>query len=172
VELSQQEQVLFEAARVLLATGNASEALELAAQLADRLAPEPRAYAKLVEGEAALAGNDPTRAVVAFQQAQGILDTWLGRAALGRALVATGAFPEAHAELENALSRRGEACSVFLDDVPSYHSFPQVHYWLGRALEGLGSPGAAEAYRTFIDIKATNDDDPLVADAKRRIESD
>ena len=58
-----------------------------------------------------------------------------------------------------------------LDDVPSYHFFPQVHYWLGRALEGLGSPGAADAYRAFLEIKAGADDDPMVADVLRRLQN-
>ncbi len=171
LELSEQEQVLFEAAKVLVATGSEDEARELATRLADKLAPEPRAFSKLIEGEIALANGDLLQAVIAFQESQKILDTWLGRVSLGRAYIATGAFTEAHAELENALARRGEACSVFLDDVPSYHYLPQVHYWLGRALEGLGSPGAAEQYQTYLDIKAGADDDPMVAEARERIEA-
>jgi tetratricopeptide (TPR) repeat protein len=171
VETGQQKEVLFEAARVFLASGHEDEALELAAQLAERLAPEPRSYSKLIEGEIALANREPRRAAALFLEAQEILDTWIGRVALGRAYLESGAFPEAHAELENALTRRGEAASVFLDDLPTYHYLPPVHYYLGRALEGLGSPAAADSYRTFLEIKTNGDGGPLVADARRCFES-
>jgi tetratricopeptide (TPR) repeat protein/tRNA A-37 threonylcarbamoyl transferase component Bud32 len=162
VKASQQDPVLFEAARVHIGAGDQSVASALAAQLADRLAPEPRAYAKLIEGEIALANGEVSRAVSLFNEAQAILDTWLGRIDLGRAYLESGAFLEAHAEFEAALGRQGEAASVFLDDLPSYHYLPPLHYWLGRALEGLGSPAAADSYRTFLEIKANADEDPLV----------
>jgi tetratricopeptide (TPR) repeat protein len=168
VQISQQEQVLFEAARVYLASGGEEEARRLATQLAERLAPEPRSYSKLIEGEIALANAEPQRAVTSFLEAQEILDTWIGRVSLGRAYLESGAFPEAHAELEVALARRGEAASVFLDDSPTYHYLPPVHYYLGRALEGLGSASAADSYRTFLEVKVDDGGDPLVADALER----
>jgi hypothetical protein len=71
--------------------------------------------------------------------------------------------------LEACLKRRGEATAVFLDDVPTYRLFPPVYYYLGRAQEGLKSPAAAESYKTFIGIKASSTEDPLVADARRRV---
>jgi tetratricopeptide (TPR) repeat protein len=168
---SQQDPVLFEAARVHLRAGDEGGAKDLAARLAERLAPEPRAYAVLIEGELALADGNATRAVTLFLEAQTILDTWIGRLDLGLAYLESGAYPEAHAEFENALKRRGEATSVFLDDVPTYHYLPIVHYYLGRALEGLGSSAAAGSYRTFLEIKATADGDPLVADGRNRLNS-
>ena len=60
---------------------------------------------------------------------------------------------------------------MFLDDVPSYRVFPSVYYYLGRAQEGLGSPAAADSYRTFLAIKEKADPatDPLVQDARRRV---
>jgi len=171
VEASQQDPVLFEAARVHIGAGDQSGASALASQLADRLAPEPRAYAKLIEGEIALANGEASRAVSLFNEAQDILDTWLGRIDLGRAYLESGAFLEAHAEFEVALQRQGEAASVFLDDLPSYHYLPPLHYWLGRALEGLGSPAAADSYRVFLEIKADANENPMVKDSIRRVES-
>jgi hypothetical protein len=97
------------------------------------------------------------------------VDTWLGRYLLGRAYLEAGAFTEADSELEICLKRRGEATAVFLDDVPSYHVFPPVYYWLGRAQEGLGSPKAADSFRRFVEIRANAQDDPLVLDARRRL---
>jgi hypothetical protein len=43
-----------------------------------------------------------------------------------------------------------------------------VAYWRARALEAQKLPGAADAYRAFLAQKAT-DEDPLVADARRRL---
>ena len=93
VEASQQEPVLFEAARVSIGVGDEEGAADLAVQLSERLAPEPRAYAKLIEGELALADGDATRAVTLFLEAQTILDTWIGRLDLGLAYLQSDAFP-------------------------------------------------------------------------------
>jgi tetratricopeptide (TPR) repeat protein len=169
IQASQQDPVLFEAAIVHLGAEDQNEANILANQLAERLAPEPRAYAKMVGGEIALANSEGARAVALFSEAQAILDTWIGRLALGRAYLENNAFPEAHAELENALERKGEATSVFCDDLPTFHYLPQVQYYLGRALEGLGSPAAANAFQKFLTIRSAGGTDPLVADAQRRL---
>jgi hypothetical protein len=77
-------------------------------------------------------------------------------------------YPEAQRELGECLRRRGEAAAVFLDEVPSFRLLPPVHYHLGRALEGLGSPQAAEQFRTYVAIRAGGSD-PLVGDARRRL---
>jgi tetratricopeptide (TPR) repeat protein len=168
VEASQQDPVLFEAARVHIGAGDQSGASAVASQLAERLAPEPRAYAKLIEGEIALAEGEASRAVTHFNDAQAILDTWLGRVDLGRAYLEGGAFLEANAEFEAALRRQGEAISVFLDDLPTFHYLPPLHYWLGRALEGLGSSASADSYSLFLEIRGNGDGDPMVADARKR----
>ena len=78
-------------------------------------------------------------------------------------------FIEASSEFDICLNRRGEATSVFLDDIPSYHLLPAVYYYQGRAGEGLHSQGAAESYKLFLEIKAKGSEDPLVADAHRRL---
>jgi len=93
----------------------------------------------------------------------------LGHFDMGLAYLAASAYTEASSEFDVCLKRRGEATSVFLDDVPSYHLLPTVYYYLGRAREGLNSPGAAESYKMFLSIKENGAGDPLVADAQRRI---
>ncbi len=107
-----------------------------------------------------------------FQEAQIILDTWLGRFALGRAFLELEAYPDAYSELDACLNHRGEATSIFFDGVPSYHVLPPIYYYLGRAQEGLGSAAAAESYQKYLEIKEKEDwGDPLVKDARQRLSS-
>ena len=119
----------------------------------------------------ALKDGEPQRAISLFGEAQELIDSWIGRYLLGQAYLAAEAYTEAYSEFEACLKRRGEATAVFLDDVPSYYYFPPVYYWLGRAQEGLGSPGATDSYRTFLAIKESGDGTPLVADARRRLQA-
>jgi tetratricopeptide (TPR) repeat protein/predicted Ser/Thr protein kinase len=168
--LSKRHYILLSAGRTLAGAGEEKRARQLATTLASQIEAEPRSFAKLIEGEVLLRRNQAREAAARFREAGEILDTWLGRYLLGRAYLEAGAFTEAHAELEICLKRRGEATSIFLDDVPSYHVLPPVYYYLGRAQEGLGSAGAAESYRRFVELRAQADDDPLVLDARRRLE--
>lgn len=166
---SKEPGVLYRAAQVYLAAGQESKALQLVAPLTQRLETEPQIYAKLIAAEAQLKKGNPRDALNSLQEAQKLTDTWLGHFDLGRAYLDLGAFTEASSEFDLCLKRRGEATSVFLDDVPSYHWLPPVYYYQGRAREGLNSPGAADSYKTFLAIKEKGAGDPLVADAHRRL---
>ena len=158
------------AAQTYLIVYQNERAQTLASELGSQLQAEPQACALLIEGEVAMARRNIFDAIKLFQQAQGLLDTWLGRFNLGRAYIEAGAFAEAHAEFEWCLKRRGEATSVFFDDFPSYRYFPPVHYYLGRAQEGLGSAASSESYKKFLEIKFRSDSkDPVVEDARRRL---
>jgi tetratricopeptide (TPR) repeat protein/predicted Ser/Thr protein kinase len=161
--------VIYRAAQVYIAVGQEAKALQLVAPLSQRLETEPQVYAKLIAGEAQLKKGNARDALNSFQDAQKLADTWLGHFDMGRAYLDAGAFTEASSEFDVCLKRRGEATSIFLDDVPSYHLLPAVYYYQGRAREGLNSPGAAESYKTFLSIKEKGAGDPLVADAQRRI---
>lgn len=163
--------VIYRAAQVYIAAGQEAKALQLVASLSQRLETEPQVYAKLIAGEAQLKKGNARDALNSFQEAQKLADTWLGHFDLGRAYLDAGAFTEASSEFDVCLKRRGEATSIFLDDVPSYHVLPAVYYYQGRAREGLDSPGAAESYKTFLAIKEKGAGDPLVADATKRIGS-
>lgn len=161
--------VSFAAARALLAAGQATRAEAVARELAASLAPEPQAYAKLLQGEAQLARHNPREAVRLFQDAEKLVDMWLGHLDLARAFVELEAFTEASSEIDICVRRGGEATAVFFDDLPSYRYFPAVYYYMGRAQEGLKSGGAAQSYQKFLAIKAKADaGDPLVADARKR----
>jgi tetratricopeptide (TPR) repeat protein len=169
--LSKRHYILLSAGRTLAAAGEEKRARQLAASLASQIEPEPRSFAKVVEGEVLLHRGEAREAAARFRESGEILDTWLGRYLLGRAYLEAGASTEAYSELEIALKRRGEATAIFLDDVPSYHYLPPVYYFLGRAQEGLGSPAATDSYRTFLALREEGGGDPLVADARRRLQA-
>jgi tetratricopeptide (TPR) repeat protein len=162
---------LFWAARLYLGANDEKKALSLVRRLAAQLEPDPQAYAKLLEGEVALKRHKSQDALKLFQEARKTADTWLGRFDLGRAYLEAGAFAEADSEFEVCLKRRGEATALFLDEVPTYHFFPPVYYYLGRAQEGLKSPAASDSYKTFLSLKDKSDHDPLVAEARRHLAS-
>ncbi|MFZ0319277.1 MAG: protein kinase [Candidatus Sulfotelmatobacter sp.] len=168
---STDESLLYPAAMVFLETGQIDKAMELSQKLSQRLEPDPGAYSKLIEAEVQMKKKDYRSAVRTFQDAQKIADTWLGRLGLGRAYLEAGAFPDADTELDACVKRRGEASSVFLDDEPSWRYFAPVDYYLGRAREGLQSPGAAEAYQNYLKAREKSLNDPLAADAKKRLRS-
>ena len=50
-------------------------------------------------------------------------------------------------------------------------SLAQIHYYQGRVREALKNAGAADSYKAFLTIKANGDEQGLVADARRRLES-
>ena len=161
-------EVHVEAALVYMNLGMLREASSLADSLRGSLQADPQAYARVLDGFVLLARNQPREAVTVLIEAQKLSDTWLGRLALGRAyLLLPQASTEAHAAFEACLRRRGEALALFLDDIPTYHRLAPVHYYMGLAQAGLGSPAAAESFKTFIAIKQKGDD-PLVADARSR----
>lgn len=169
---SKKESILFTSALVYIEAGMEDKALILSQELNNLLQPEPQAYAKIIEGELSLKKGKLTEAVNIFQEAQALLDTWIGHLALGRAYVDAKAYIEAHSEFELCLKRMGEAASVFLDDFPSFRYFPPVYYYLGKAQEGLKSPAASESFRKFLNIRKNADEgDPLVEDARRRLDS-
>lgn len=119
-----------------------------------------------------MARDDPAGALNLFRDAQAIVDTWLGHFALGRAYLGAEAYTEAYAEFEACVNRSGETTSIFLNDLPSFHYFSSVYYYLGRAQEGLGSAAAAESYQKFLETKEKADEGvKLVEDARQRLGS-
>jgi tetratricopeptide (TPR) repeat protein len=163
------EAILFRAAQVYVEASQDAKARAIAADLGKRLEPESQAYAKLIEGELILRKGDARGALRPFGEARKLSDTWIGRLDLGRAYLQAEAYTEADSEFDACLKRRGEATSLSLDALPTYAYFAPVHYFLGRAREGLGSPSAAESYRSFLKIKEKANRTPLVTDARKRL---
>jgi eukaryotic-like serine/threonine-protein kinase len=160
---------LYTAARAFLENGQEHRALAVATQLDAQLEPELQHYGKLIEGEALLKRGNARDAVAKFEEAKRLADSWLLRFDRGRAYLDLGAFTEAESDFEACVKRRGEATALFLDDVPTFHYFPPVYYFLGRAQEGLHSGNANDSYKQFLTMRTKGDGDPLVADARRRI---
>lgn len=163
------DSVLFSGAMVLTEAGDMDGAGRLAATLNGRSSPEPQAYARLIQGEIDVRRGALPEAIKQFHEAQVQIDTWLGHLALGRAYLAAGEATEAYSEFEICLKRRGEAASVFLDDLPSMGRLPLVYYYLGRSQEALKSPAAKDSYKKYLEIKILSAGDPLVEDARRRL---
>ena len=163
------EGVQFLAARVAIQSGNIPAGLVVASALAKKLDRESQSYAALLDGEAALARDDPRAALEHFTVAQKAADSWLVHFGRGRAYLAGGAFAEADSEFDLCLKRRGEATAVLLDDVPSYRLFPPVLYYKARVQEGLLSPDASATYAQFLAMKQGGDEQGLVSDAQRRV---
>ena len=160
--------VVVSAARVLIEAGEEKKALAAAAQLAARLEPDPQMYAALLQGEADMKRRNYRDAIARLKEARKLADSWLVRYDLGRAYLEAGSFAEADAEFDVCVKRRGEAAAVYLDEVPTFRVFPPVYYYLGRAREGLKSPGAADAFKTFLGFQ-TGEGGALAADARRRL---
>jgi serine/threonine protein kinase/tetratricopeptide (TPR) repeat protein len=161
--------VLFAAARAYLMAGDAAAAEALGAELSKQLQAEPQSFGKLIEGDIQLGRGHARQAIQLFQESVRLEDSWLARFDLARAYVEAGAFTEASTELETCLKRRGEATDIYIDEQQTFRYFPATYYYLGRALEGLKSPGAADAYRNFLAMKVKDAQDPMVDDARKRL---
>jgi tetratricopeptide (TPR) repeat protein len=166
--ISTTRKIRFLVARVLVDAGELARARTLAANLASELQIESRAYAKVVEGNAALKVGEPTRAIKALTEANDLLDTWIGHFDLARAYLEANAFTQADSEFDRCIKRRGEALALFLDEEATFGYFPPVFYYQGRAREAMRTEGFDQSYRTYVAIRGNSMEDPLVQEARRR----
>jgi tetratricopeptide (TPR) repeat protein len=158
----------FGAGRIYAAAGESAKARKLAEALTSETQLEAPVYAKLIEGEAALQAKDPRRAIQVFNEANRLLDTWIGRFDLGQAYLDAGLFPEADSEFDHCIKHGGETLDLF-DYVSTYGYLPDVFYYQGRAREGLNSPGFRDSYRTYLSIREKANEDPLLPEIRRRL---
>jgi tetratricopeptide (TPR) repeat protein len=157
----------FLAARVLIEAGAVAPAQALAADLSSRLAAEPQAYGKILQGEIALKKRDLPEAIKFLTDANTVVDTWLGHFDLGRAYLEAGEFTRADSEFDICIKRRGETLSLLNED-PTYGLFPPVYYYQGRAREGLQTEGFAASYREYLKIRGNSTEDPLLPEIRKR----
>jgi tetratricopeptide (TPR) repeat protein len=172
---SAEQNIALLAGRVFILAGQPARGLDVAADLQRKLDREAQMYASLLTGEASLARGDARAAVGEFSDALKVSDSWIGRYGLGRAYLAADVFTDAQTEFDTCLSRKGEATTLLLDDIPTYRYIAWLQYYMGRAQEGQGSPtakaAALESYKAFLAIKQKGDEGGLVADARRRMAS-
>ena len=159
----------FLAGRVYVEAGQTAKAQKQAATLGGELQSEPQAYAKVILGEDALQAKDPKQALQRFEEARGLMDSWVGRYDMGRAYLEAHAFAEADSEFDRCVKRRGEALELFMDDMPTYNLLPMVYYYQGRVREGLGSPGFKESYQSYLDLRGKSTEDPVLAEVRRKV---
>ena len=166
---SREGEILFATALVYIQAGEEEKAQAHATKLSRKLLTDHQAFAKLIGGQASLKIGDLLNALKSFNEAQALVDTWLGRFALGRLYLEAEEYNAAYAELEKCESRRGEAMAIFLNDWPSFRYLDSLYYYLGRAQEKTGRAAASESFQKFLKIKEKEDwDNPLVEDARKR----
>jgi serine/threonine protein kinase/Tfp pilus assembly protein PilF len=172
VEITDASEVQFSSALIYVSAGQTDKARTLHAELNKKPEREPRAYARLIGGELSRARGDIGNAVSLFHESKDLIDTWICHFYLGRAYLQAEDYTAAYSEFETCLKRSGEAVSVFLNDLPTYHYLPPVYYYFGRAQEGVGSDAAPDSYQKFLKIKEKGDgSDPMVEDARQRLDS-
>lgn len=167
--ISQSVKTRFLAARPFVEAGDAAKARKLAEGLASEIQAEPQAYAKVILGDLSLKERNPKQAIQLLSEAKSLTDAWIVHFDLGRAYLDAGAFAEADSEFDRCISRRGEVLELFMDDVPTYSYLPIVYYNQGRDREGLKSPGFADSYRTYLSIRGTSTEDPVVTELRSRV---
>ena len=168
IALDQQPSTLHAAGTILSEAGQAAKARALASRLDSSIDSEPQLYGKLLEAQIALDHGSVKESVSILKVLGQKSDTWIGHFLLGRSYLEAGMYPEASAEIETCLKRRGEASALYLDDLPTFRFFPPVYYYMGRVQEALKSPAAPDSFRSFLAIQG-NGTGPLVTDARKRL---
>ncbi|HVH27516.1 MAG TPA: protein kinase [Vicinamibacterales bacterium] len=165
---SQIVKIRFLAARTFIEAGDPAEARKLADSLGAEFQTEPQALAKVLEGEIALKNGQPREAIKLLTEANGMLDTWIGRFDLGRAYLDAGAPTQADAEFDRCIRRRGEALALLLDEEPTLGYFPPVYYYQGRVREEMKTARFVDSYKLYLDIRGQASQDPLLSEVRRR----
>jgi serine/threonine protein kinase/tetratricopeptide (TPR) repeat protein len=171
LEHSAAVKIRFLAARIFIEARAADRATPLREGLAKELFAEPRAYAKLLEGMIALQNGNAPGAMDLVREGNKLFDTWIGQFELGRVLLEADAFSSADSAFDACLgTRRGEALSLFVDEEPTYAYLPQVHYYQGRAREGMKSAEAAkESYNAYLAIRGKSTEDALLREVRKLV---
>jgi tetratricopeptide (TPR) repeat protein len=167
--LSHEEPVRFLAALTFAEAGDPTKARELAVGLAAERQVEAQTWAKILEGKLALQRGDKNEAIKTLNDANNLLDTWIGRFELGRAYFEAGLFVEADSEFDRCIKRRGEAVELFMDNTPTISYFPPVYYYQGLVQQQLKNPGFADSYRAYLKLRGDSAEDPLVPTIRRNI---
>ncbi|HEY6361486.1 MAG TPA: protein kinase [Vicinamibacterales bacterium] len=137
LDASRHENVLLPAARLYLTLDHEVKALALARELHARATEQARAYAGIVNAEAAMRRGQATQAIDTLRNVVEATDLWLAHFVLGTAYVQSQRYADAMSELEMCGTRRGEAAILFMDDVPTIRYLAALQDWMSRARAGL-----------------------------------
>ena len=158
------------AALLYLHHGRTDAAVEIANELSRKLQPQSRAYAQMIFGIIDSLDGRHASAIDKLVSGIQLSDSWLLRYYLGQAYLAAGSAPEALDEFNICQSRRGEASSVFLDDLPTWRYLSNLPYWQGRAQQELGMTTAAlQSFEEFLTLRPESH--PLAEDARQRMQN-
>jgi eukaryotic-like serine/threonine-protein kinase len=164
------ESVLVPAAMTLIDAGRPEEAEKIATVLENKLQTIMTSYARIVSAEVAVHRERYAEAIDLFRDSIKRRDSWLARYLLGRLYARTEHFPEALAELDACMKRRGEAADVFFYDTPTTRYLPPALYWYARTQNALGAADARKLYEQFLAIRGNAvPPDPLAVDARKRL---
>jgi tetratricopeptide (TPR) repeat protein len=166
---SQAVKIRFMAARTFIEAGDVERARPIIAQLSTQPQLEPRAYAKILEGNILRQSGKARQAITVLQEANTLLNTWIGQFDLGRAQLEDGSLIAADSAFDRCIKRSGEALSLFLDEEPTFAYFPAAYYYQGRIRQQLKTEGFADAYRTYLGIRGQSKEDPLVKEARAQV---
>jgi tetratricopeptide (TPR) repeat protein len=168
---SKAEPVLVPAGRIFAAARRQREIDAIVKVLSNQFEPQKRAYGRIVDALDYLSRERYVDAADSLKEAIRFADIWLARFYLGVAYEMAGRHGEAISELEICFKRRGEATALFLDELPTYRYLAPLPYWRARAQEGLGQTAQAKAnYEVFLAQKIGPTKDPMVSDARQRLE--
>ncbi len=155
---------------VFIAAGRPEEAEKLATTLENMLQTIMTSYARIVSAEVAVYRERYAEAIDLFRDSIKRRDSWLARYLLGRLYAKTEHFPEALAELDACMKRRGEAADVYFYDTPTTRYLPAALYWYARTQHALGAADARSLYEQFLALRGNAvPPDPLVIDARKRL---
>jgi len=168
LKTSTDDAVAVSAALVLAAAGEKEKALAVAAAQEKKLEADPQMYGKLIRAAVSRQAKDYRGALVLLKDAQALADSWPVRFERARTYLEAASFAEADTELEICMKRKGEGTAAYLDEVPTLRLLPVLYFYQGLAREGLKSPGAADAFKTYLSL-ATGSGDPRVAEARQKL---
>ena len=114
-----------------------------------------RSYARVIAAaDRARAEAGCRRRIDELRKRLKLHDSWLAHVCSAKPMPPPSVRPEALAEWETCLKRRGEATDVFFADTSSLRYLPPVYYHLARAQEAVGAAaGARASYESFLKIR-------------------
>jgi len=164
----QHESVGVLAALALVESGREVEAEGIARALEKTLQRTTIAYSRLIRASIASHAGRYADAIDQFRESIKQRDTWLARFFLGRLYADLEHYPEAMAELDLCMKRRGEAADLFFYDTPTPLS-PASVLLAGSHQQALGASGARTSRAVHRHSRAGRPPDPLLADARARL---